>query len=423
MEIGNGTRKHKLVGLAREIKWTIEKYLEKDNDPIKKVVSLKPPGPSKGDVLFSRINSAFLLQAGADFSRLSKNSWEAYQQALIFLELGYAVDVIHYENREFIPQKDYAIYFDAGWNMERLAPLVPKDCLKFLHLTTAHPFFNNIAELKRLTALQQRRGVSLLPRRQIWRMNRAIEFADCATVLGQEFTLSTFRYTEKPLYPVPAAFPLAYPWQEAKNFEAARNRFVWFGGIGMVHKGLDLVLEAFSSMPEYHLSVCGPVEKERDFVAAYHRELYETENIELVGWVDVSSPEFRDIARNCVGMIHPSCSEGCSGAVIACMHTGLIPIISYESSVDVTPDCGIVLQRSSIEEIQEAVCSIANRPASTLRDMARLTWERARAEHSPEKFIEEYRKLVLQALAQQGHPRAADAARDGQCNDEVCMRK
>ena len=33
----------------------------------------------------------------------------------------------------------------------------------------------------------------------------------------------------------------------------------------MVHKGLDLVLEAFAGMPEYHLTVCGPVAKEKDF--------------------------------------------------------------------------------------------------------------------------------------------------------------
>jgi glycosyltransferase involved in cell wall biosynthesis len=407
-------RDHRYYALAREIKWTIENYFEKDNNPIKRVVSLKPLGPSKGDVLFSRINDAFLLPPGADISRLRKNSWEAYQQAMIFADLGYSVDVIHFENHEFIPQKNYEVFFDAGWNMETIAPLLDKHCVKLLHITTAHPFFNNIAELQRLTALQQRRGVSLLPRRQIWRMNRAIEYADCATILGHEFTLNTYRHAGKPLYPVPAATPLLYPWLETKNFEASRNSFAWLGGVGMVHKGLDLVLEAFASMPAYHLSVCGPVEKERDFVAAYHRELYETENIELVGWVDVSGPKFLEVAGNCLGLIHPSCSEGCSAAVVACMHAGLIPIISYESSVEVSPDCGIVLKKSSIEEIQEAVRSIASQPVNTLRDMAYSTWRRARDKHSPQRFVEEYKKAVLQALAEHGRRSPAIAARESE---------
>jgi glycosyltransferase involved in cell wall biosynthesis len=402
-------RDYKLYRLAQEIKWTVEKYWQNggDGNPRVKVVSLKPPGPSRGDILLSRVNEAFLLKPGEPIPMSHQNYWEAYQQAMVFLDLGYGVDVIHFQNREFVPQKDYILFCDAAWNMERIAPLLYKKCVKLAHLLTADPLFNNTAELKRLMALQERRGVNLVPRRQIWQPFHAMDYADCATLLGHEFTLNTFRHTRKPLYPVPAATPLLYPWPETKDFEASRNSFVWFGGGGMVHKGLDLVLEAFASMPAYHLFVCGPVEKEQDFVAAYHRELYETENIELVGWVDVSSPKFLEIARNCVGLIHPSCSEGSSTAVVACMHAGLIPIISYESSVDVSPDCGIVLMKSSIEEIQDAVRSIGGLPAATLREMARHTWERARAEHSPECFFEEYSRVVSQLIAGRADPAPA----------------
>jgi len=385
---------YKLYRLAREIKWTVKKYAKPSQ--IERIITLKPAGPSKGDVLLCRINDGFLLKPGEPFP--AKIAWEAYQQAMVFLSLGYAVDVIHFQNREFIPQKDYALFCDAGWNMERLAPLLGKECVKMAHLTTAHPLFNNAAELKRLMALQERRGVSLPARRQIWQPLRAIEYADCATVLGNEFTQNTFLYAGKPLYPVPAASPVLYPWNETKDFEACRRRFVWFGGAGMVHKGLDIVLEAFASMPEYHLTVCGPVEKEPDFVAVYRRELYETENIRLAGWTDVSSAKFQEIASSCVGLIHPSCSESGCAAVITCMHAGIIPIVSYESSVDVSPDCGIILRKSSIEEIRDSVRSIAGLPAATLREMARHTWEFARAEHSPERFVKEFTRVVSQVM-------------------------
>ncbi len=40
---------------------------------------------------------------------------------------------------------------------------------------------------------------------------------------------------------------------------------MWFGSGGMIHKGLDLVLEVFARMQEYHLHICGPVHHEEDF--------------------------------------------------------------------------------------------------------------------------------------------------------------
>ena len=77
---------------------------------------------------------------------------------------------------------------------------------------------------------------------------------------------------------------LFYPWPEAKDFEACRTRFLWLGSRGMVFKGLDLVLDAFVQMPEYHLTVCGPVAKEKDFEQVYYQELYHTSNIHTYGW-------------------------------------------------------------------------------------------------------------------------------------------
>jgi hypothetical protein len=78
---------------------------------------------------------------------------------------------------------------------------------------------------------------------------------------------------------------------------------------------------------------------------------------------------------------------------------GLIPIISYESSAEVSPDCGIVPMKSSIEAIQDAVRTVAGLPATALCEMARHTWERARDEHSPERFVEEYSRVVSQVIS------------------------
>ena len=93
---------------------------------------------------------------------------------------------------------------------------------------------------------------------------------------------------------------------------------------------------------------------EKDFKKAFHKELYQTSSIRTVGWVDVGSPQFVRIADQCAGLIYPSCSEGQSGAsynLHACL---VIPILSYESGVDVE-GFGFLLQDCSVEDIKSSI--------------------------------------------------------------------
>jgi len=126
----------------------------------------------------------------------------------------------------------------------------------------------------------------------------------------------------------------------------------------------------------------------------YNQELYHTPNIHTFGWINIDSPDFINLAAQCVGLVYPSCSEGSAGAVITCLHAGLIPIISYESGVDVNNDVGVILNNCSIQEIKEAVCRIARLSAQELKQRSRKAWEFARANHTIGNFEEEYRKMI-----------------------------
>ena len=330
--------------------------------------------------------------------------WESWQMAKTFLELGYSVDVINYTNDAFLPDKDYAFFVDVRRNIERLAPLLNPDCVKILHIDTAHWLFHMTAQCQRLSALKQRRGMTLSPVK-IVNPNRAIEQAGYATMLGNEFTMSTYRYANKPIYRIPISATHLYPWPEEKDFSGCRRRFLWLGSDGLVHKGLDLVLDVFSQMPDYHLTICGPVGREKDFERAYYKELYETPNIHTVGWVDISSPQFVEIVNRNVGLIYPSCSEGQSGGVVTCLHAGLIPIVSRESGVDVSAEFGVSLNTCSLEEIRDAVRQVSNLPSQQLQRMARKAWEFARAHHIRERFTEEYRKAIVKIMDHRRVPR------------------
>jgi glycosyltransferase involved in cell wall biosynthesis len=363
-------------------------------------VTLKPATPPRGRVLLSYILDGFLSdrdqRSPSHPAYWHTNAWESRLMAQTFLDLGYQVDAISWLNRMFLPKGNYTAFVDVRHNMERLAPLVGPDCLKIMHLDAAHLTFLNAAESRRLLELQRRRGVTLTPRR-FEPPNLGIEHADCATMLGNDFTRSTYRYAGKPIYPVPLPSNVTFPWPQDKNWEECARTFLWLGSGGLVHKGLDLVLEAFAAMPDFRLIVCGPVEQEPDFRRAFHRELYRLPNIETVGWVDTASQQFRELTRRTVAMVYPSCSEGQCGGVITCMHAGLIPIISCESGVDVD-DFGLLLQSSSIGEIQTAVREISRLPRERLEQRARCAWETARKTYTRENYARVYREIVEQLL-------------------------
>ena len=381
---------------VKTLKKIAKKILTKFNVEIRRAdrrfVSLKSEDRCRGNALLSYIIDPFLLKNGEPVSSTHTHYWESLQIARTLLNLGYRVDVIHYSNKTFIPRKKYSVFIGARTNFQRITQLLNKDCVKIVHLDTAHWLFNSSAEYKRCLDLQQRKGVTLRSFRSV-EPNWAVEYADYATILGNKFTISTYSYAQKPIFRLSIPTVAVYPWPEDKNFESCRNHFLWFGGVGLVHKGLDLVLEAFAKMPDHHLTVCGPIQKEKDFENVYYKELYQTPNIHTIGWVDVSSPEFIEITNNCLGLIYPSCSEGQSGAVVTCLQAGLIPIISRESGVDVN-DFGLILKDCSIEEIKTSICRISSLSTEELKRMSRKAWEFARANHTRERFAKEYRKFV-----------------------------
>ncbi|GJL51111.1 MAG: hypothetical protein NPIRA01_23380 [Nitrospirales bacterium] len=380
------------LGKARRFFREVQEEKARRHSPECRVVTLFPEGTRRGQVLFSYIIGGFFLQSDASFPNKHTNIWQSFQMVATFVELGYEVDVIHWTNHHFVPTKSYSIFVDVRNNMERLTPLLHPDCIKIMHLDTAHIVFHNAAEATRLLQLQQRRGVTLKARR-FEMPNLGIEHAHCATTTGNDFVVDTFAYAQKPIYKLPSPCAILMD-QPQKNWEHCKKYFLWFSSGGLVHKGLDLALEAFTALPECHLMICAPIEQEKDFVSAYYQELYETSNIHAVGWVDIESQQFREIANACAAMIHLSCSEGGAPSIKTCMHAGLIPIVSYESGVDVQ-DFGLTLTDCSISHVRAVITQVSQMSQYELEEMSRRAWKFARENYTRENFAKEYREVIL----------------------------
>ncbi|MFQ5642839.1 MAG: hypothetical protein ACE5FQ_03980 [Thiogranum sp.] len=380
--------------VLKKLYYALKSCGEKDVDT--QLVRLSPDSPPRGRVLLSYIIESFTTDPDHPVFRSHTHYWETRQMVNTFLELGYAVDLISYRNTRFQPQHHYDFFISARTNFDRIASLLNASCVKVVHLDTAHWVTNNYNAYGRLCDLVRRRNVALDGSIRLIEHNAAIENADLATILGNTFTIESYAYANTPIYRIPISSPVTYDRRE-RDIDAIRNNYIWFGSSGFVHKGLDLVLELFAGLPDYQLFVCGPFDREKAFLEEFHQELFETGNIHPVGWVDVNGVKFRDILDRCLGIIYPSCAEGGGGSVITCMHAGVIPVVSYQASVDVG-DNGIVLKDCSLAEMRKQITTLSGLPLSELENMSRATQEFASSVHTRASFTEKYRDFVVNTL-------------------------
>ena len=359
------------------------------------VLTLQPDGPARGSVAFAYLTDPWIYPQSLT-RHYHTNRWEAWLFAETFREAGYRVEVTNFDNAAYRPAADCAFAFDLERNLDRWAPSLPTGCVKIHHASTTHWLHWNRAELRRIAGIQERRGVNIEPRRHI-PPNHCVEVADHMLYVGNAFTAGTYAYAKRPMHRIPISTVVTSDWPAQKNWDRARKNYIWFGSVGLAHKGLDLALEAFARMPDLNLIVAGGIELDPDFKAAYYRELFETPNIKCAGFVDVTAPVFLELIADCAGVVYPSCAEGGAGSVICCMHAGLVPIVTHEASIDVG-NFGIENRSDSIDDIVADVRRFSELPAAELEARGRASWEHVRRVHSRENFRTVWRKLARETF-------------------------
>lgn len=351
-------------------------------------VILPARGPEQGSAVISYIAWPFREGWEGPKARGHTNTFEVVAMSDAWRDLGFRVEIIPHDNTDYRPPADCRIAVDIHRNLERWADDLPASCRKILHASGPHWLMWNHAEFSRLVSVRDRTGIALAPRRQVL-PSRGVEVADQVVVLGNDFTRETFLFGGKPVTRVPISSAYELPWPEGRDFESARRRFLWVGSYGMVHKGLDLALDAFAGMPDLELTVCGRPEKEPDFFRLYEKHLRSTENIQFHGWLDMGSPDFLELARNHASVIYPSSAEGGAGSVIHCMHAGMLPICTAEASIDLG-DFGQHVSEGSVAAVREACSEVSRMTPEEVERRARGAWEHVRAAHTRELFRANY---------------------------------
>jgi glycosyltransferase involved in cell wall biosynthesis len=303
-------------------------------------------------------------------------------------ELGYIVDAVDIRDRNFRSSKDFDLVI---CNRVIDIPLT-KDAIRIYLATTLYHNLHNKNLRRRHEALYGRRQYKVRVRRIYPEAMPYLTKSDAVIGFGNEFIMNTWREAFKgPVYPFNN-----YGFKETKFLFDTKN-FLFFASRSQVQKGLDLLLEIFPKHPDLHLYICSEFEKEKDFCACYHQELYETPNIHPVGWVTVNSPEYDELVEKCAYVIHPTCSEGQPGSVVQCMYSGLIPLVTREAGID-TEDFGITFSDDSLGEIERVVVEVSERPESWHREHSIKTRKVSEEKYREEAFMDRWRAILDEIL-------------------------
>lgn len=294
--------------------------------------------------------------------------------------LGYSLDLIEWNNDVFTPSKDYDLFIGhAGRNFERITGMLSQDCTKIYFSTGTYWKDHNDFEEQRFASLELRRGRRLAYDRWIDNSEEgANESAHGIICLGNHVAKESYHKFPLVLNLNNATYHTETNGLPERDYLAGRSNFLFLASHGNVHKGLDLLLEAFS-LPELqsrvHLYVCQMIRA--DFFEIYRNELEKTPNIHLIGHIDLQSTRFQELAQKCSFMIHPSCAEGQPGAVLDCMRYGLIPILTRENNMDIG-ECGFEIS-ASITDIAEKIVALSH---TSVEDCQRLSENAARATYN-----------------------------------------
>jgi glycosyltransferase involved in cell wall biosynthesis len=348
------------------------------------------------NALFSYITKPF--KKGIDLSHT--NSFEAIEIGKVLNEAGFNVDMADYDYEGKIDYSKYDLIFGFGEPLNNSFYKGGEKLITVYYGTGMHLNTQNNNTLKRIREVFNKKGVWLTGSGRIvnksWSMQTTL--VDAMVLLGNEEVTNTYSpYFKGKIYNIPASFYKVTNYEEiisSKDFNKSKTHFLWFGSSGMIHKGLDLLLEFFSKREDIHLHICGPLEGEPEFKRTYYNELIKTANIHYHGFVSLNSSLFKELLQKCAFVVFPSCSEGGSPSVLnVCGNGGLIPLLSKEASID-TGDFGFVFDKINIESIQFTIDRALHLTDKEIKERSLKCYEVISKKHSQTNYTDELRKCI-----------------------------
>lgn len=349
----------------------------------------------------------YIVHPFLNFTNTHTNGQIAISMAKVLSEQRYNVDVAQYNTLYPVNLNKYDLILGFGDKFDKF--LIrnqnndnTKEIITIGLLTGASPYFSNMAELQRLNYFEKRNHQKLMLHRQVGVTGglmdlRALQNLTCAICTGNDWTVRTWNMMIDNVYKITATgFSFITLKDIDRNIEQAKKNFLWFSGAGMLHKGLDLCIEAFRNVPELHLYVAGVMDSDFE---NFYKEDFLRPNIHYCGFVNVATDAYKELCEKCLFSIFPSSSEGGATSVLTTMFTGMIPVVTREASVDIE-DWGIEIETIDVDYIIELVNNLSKMPSEELKERSNAAYEYAMANHTVERFQQDFRTIIERIIGE-----------------------
>ena len=306
-----------------------------------------------------------------------------------FLTRGYVVDVTHCNNSRFI-EDNRRITYDLVFGFGLVFDFFKKTASSsIIYVTENAPNAAYVNEYSRVVDYNKSRGLlqrkAKVVRARVYYQNNHFDGITAAIILQNEFNLRNFEdlVPRKQILTLSPSGLLSEGYKPERNLASSCSTFVWLGSRGLVHKGLDLLVEVFSERPELTLHILGMKRNERSLLP-----IKLTDNIIDHGFIPVGSEDFRIIMNKCSFVILPSCSEAMSTGVLTGMRHGLIPVVSREVGVSIDDYGELYIETLDTNGIRAIVKKILALTHADLRDLHKCVFDSANQLFSLEKYSE-----------------------------------
>lgn len=331
------------------------------------------------------------------------NLLQLNQMIHCFLIRGFCVDVCHYNETkaiEYLSDKKYNVLIGLGKVYKLMAKRsdIP---IKISFVTENNPEVVKVKYQERYNDFISRHSKSFtkgnLTRDDIFDVEQFV-LSNNLILMSSLYNAESFKKYFDRIWTINANAIInnTYLFNDSEIKELIPNtkgRFLWFGSSGFIHKGIDLLLDAFKDLSDLSIDFYG--------VNYMEKQLFRRlapDNSADCGSVDVMTDEFIDkVVKGHCFVIFPSCSEGMSTAVCTCMAHGIIPLLTKESGFDPHPSI-IELEDWRVDSLKQAIRKAMAMDDEEILKMRRLAYEYGQKQFSLNHFNERFGEIIDQII-------------------------
>lgn len=337
------------------------------------------------------------------------NQAHFYQMIKCLIDMGYCIDLCYCMDTKSVSKFNrikYDMILGFGPVYKQICKMCP-DAIKILFVTENNPETVYVRYAERMTYFKERHPDVLVDktvsRYNLFYDQEMFKISDSIISMSSKYNSSSLLNFSHDVYRINCNYIYSENFIFSKDIlrdkiHSTKDRFLWFGSLGFIHKGGDILLDAFREMPSYSLDLYGILNGE---VALF--DLLKSDNTFNRGFIKVNSDDFiEEVVNQHCFMIFPSCSEGMSTSVATCMAHGIIPIVTKETGFDPF-DCIIELPGWKVEDIISTVNKVISMSDEQILNMREQCYLYARNNFSLEHFDEKFREIMKNTLVHEAN--------------------